>query len=233
MIQIEGPKRHVFIKFANTERMQHILKETNGQMEFRHDNGELSMVKIEPAGMEVRRIITANLPAEVHDRIIRKMLTKYGEVKDITEDTWSSVYRCKVSNGIRKATVNLKQHIPSYITIANNRVLITYEGQPPTCYGCNGTGHQYLECPRRKQLRLQQTKPPNPTWADILQGTTSTRTDTEQEVNTAPQNSCSDGYEKDLHPSPTREECQKSSETAATLDTQIMKVTAEDTIDAE
>ena len=78
MIQIDGSKRHVFIKLANTEPMQHVLQETNGQMEFRHDNGELSTVKIEPAGMGVRRIRIANLLPEVHDRIIREMLTKYG-----------------------------------------------------------------------------------------------------------------------------------------------------------
>jgi hypothetical protein len=233
MIQIDGPKRHVFIKSAKTERMQHILQETNGQMEFRHDNGELSMVKIEPAGMGVRRIRIANLPPEVHDRIIREMFTKYGEVKDITEDAWSRIYRYKVSNGICIATVNFKQHIPSHMTIANNRVLITYEGQTPTCYGCNGTRHQYQECPRRKQMKLHQTKPSTSSWADIvLQGTTSTRTDKEQEVNTAPQDSCSDGYEKDLHPLPSREECQKSPEIAATLDTQ-MTATAEDTMNAE
>ena len=83
IIQIDGPKRQVFIKFANTERMQHVLQETNGQMEFRHDSGELSMVKIEPAGMGVRRIRIANPPPEVHDRIVREMLTKYGEVKEI------------------------------------------------------------------------------------------------------------------------------------------------------
>jgi hypothetical protein len=83
-------------------------------------------------------------------------------------------------------------------------------------------------------MRLQQNKPPNSAWADIvLQGKTSTRPDTEQEVNAALQDNCSDGYGKDLHPSPTREECQKSSETAATRDTQIMKITAEDTIDEE
>ena len=78
IIQTDGPKQQVFIKFANTERMQHVLQETNGQMEFRHDSGELSMVKIKPAGMGVRRIRIANLLPEVHDRIIREMLTKYG-----------------------------------------------------------------------------------------------------------------------------------------------------------
>ena len=52
-------------------------------------------------------------------------------------------------------------------------------------------------------------------------------------MNTAPQDSCSDGYEKDLHPSPLREECQWSLETAATLDTQVTTVTAQDTMDSE
>jgi hypothetical protein len=120
------------------------------------------MVKIEPAGMGLRRIRIANLPPELHDRIIREMLTKYVEVKDITEDAWSSNYRYKVSNGIRIATVNLKKHFPSHMTIANNRVLISYEGHPPTCYGCNGTGYQYQECPRRKQMKIHQAKPSTP-----------------------------------------------------------------------
>jgi hypothetical protein len=86
MIQIDGPRRHVYIKYAKTERMQSIIQDTKGQTEFRHDNGELSMVKIEPAGMGVRRIRIANLPPEVPDRTIREMLTNYGEVKEITED---------------------------------------------------------------------------------------------------------------------------------------------------
>jgi hypothetical protein len=77
MIQIDGPRRHVYIKFTNTERMQQVLTETKGQMEFRHDNGELSKVSIEPARMGVRRIRIANLPPEVNDRTIRHMLTKY------------------------------------------------------------------------------------------------------------------------------------------------------------
>ena len=107
MIQICGPMRHVFIKFANTERMQSILPDTNGQMEFRHDNGELSLVKIEPAGMGVRRTRVANLPPEVPDRTIREMLAKYGRVKDINEEAWSRVIRYPVSIAIRIAIVSL------------------------------------------------------------------------------------------------------------------------------
>jgi hypothetical protein len=70
MIQIVGPRRHVYIKFATNERMDSILQDSQGQMEFRHDNGELSTVKIELAGMGTRRIRIASLPPEVPDRTI-------------------------------------------------------------------------------------------------------------------------------------------------------------------
>jgi hypothetical protein len=46
MIQIDGPKRHVYIKFSDTSRMQEILKSTKVQVEYRHTNGEIAKVGI-------------------------------------------------------------------------------------------------------------------------------------------------------------------------------------------
>jgi hypothetical protein len=159
------------------------------------------MAKTEQAGMGVRRIRIASLPPEVHDQTLRAIFTRYGEVKEMHADAWLRAYRYQVSSGVRIAIVSLKQHIPLHMTIDNNRVLITYEGQPPNYYGCSGTGHQYQECPRRKQAKLNQTSQPQTSWADIvLQGTRSHRSDTEQEVTTAPQDSRSDGRELDLRP---------------------------------
>ena len=71
MIQIVGPWRQVFIKLNNSEQAQTIIQTTKGQLEFRHDNGELCIVQLELAGMEIRSIKIANLPPEVHERIIR------------------------------------------------------------------------------------------------------------------------------------------------------------------
>ena len=42
--------------------------------------------------------------------------------------------------------LSLKLHIPSHMVIAGTGVLISYEGQPLTCYSSNGAVHQY-ECP--------------------------------------------------------------------------------------
>jgi len=55
--------------------------------------------------------------------------------------------------------VILTQHVPSHLVIAEQRVLISYDGQPTTCYGCGKTGHIYLTCPRRQ--RRNQLPPPH------------------------------------------------------------------------
>jgi hypothetical protein len=49
MIPIDGPRRRVYIKFVNTLKMTQILNETNGNLSYRHDNGEQSNVTIEIA----------------------------------------------------------------------------------------------------------------------------------------------------------------------------------------
>jgi hypothetical protein len=101
----------------------------------------------------MRRVRIANLPPEVPDRALKVALGKYGEVRDIQEEIWSSAYRYPVANGIRIAMVTLVQHIPSHILVAGFRTLISYEGHPTTCYGCNETGHLYQVCPHRRRAR--------------------------------------------------------------------------------
>lgn len=53
------------------------------------------------------------------------------------------------------------------MTTASNIVLISYEGQLPSCYGCNGTG-QYQDCPSRKKVKPFPYTMPTTSWADIV-----------------------------------------------------------------
>jgi hypothetical protein len=103
----------------------------------------------------------------VSPRALRTVLARYGKVTDIQAETWSRLYRYPVANGIQLAIITLAKHIPSHITMAGNRVLVSYEGQPMTCYGCNDTGHLYHACPLRRSV--QETRPTTATssWADI------------------------------------------------------------------
>ena len=121
--------------------MQSILQNIQGQQEYKHDNGEISTVTVELAGMSVRRVRVANLPPEVKEPVLRDAMAQYGDVKDIQEEQWPNQYRYKVSNGIKIVELNLTNTLPSHMFIAGHRVVTTCEGQPPTCYNCNEQGH--------------------------------------------------------------------------------------------
>jgi hypothetical protein len=105
-------------------------------LEYKHASGEISPVRIEMAGIVKRRVRIANLPPDIPEGIIWTDLSQYGEVKTIQEEMWSRAYRYAVANGIKIVVIALKKHTPSHMTIAGNRVITSYEGQPLTCYGC-------------------------------------------------------------------------------------------------
>lgn len=76
------------------------------------------------------------------DGVLRKVLFRYGEVKDIQAEKVSLIL---LPRGQWHSTRNdySHQHIPSHIAVAGNRALVSYDGQPMTCYGCNDKGHVY------------------------------------------------------------------------------------------
>jgi hypothetical protein len=197
MIHIDGPRRHVYIKFSDPSRMQDLLTSTNGQAEHGQTNGEISKVRSEAVGLSMRKVRIANLPPEVPDRTLSMALGKFG-CRDIQGETWSSACRYPVANGIRVVMLNLVQHIPSHIIVAGHRTLILYGGQPITCYGCNETGHLYQVCPQRR-TRAEDTRATMISWADVAaKGTTQPQAnpgvmdvgmDTAETVNTEPPSS--------------------------------------------
>ena len=178
-IQVDGPRRRVYIKFKREDRLKNVLQGTNGLLEFRHDNGEISQVRIEHAGMGTREVSVAGLPPEVKDHSIKEYLSKYGDIMSIRDELWAAVYRYKVYNGIRIVEIKLKRHLPSHLAIAGSDALISYEGLPQTCYRCNETGHQQIDCPHKKRLDPALTER-RTTWADTVSNTTS---DTQPNMN--------------------------------------------------
>ena len=167
-LQIDGPRRRVYIKFNSEFRLQQILHDTNGQLDFHHDNGELSKVIIELADVGLKNVRLARLPPEVPEDIIKNCLSKYGEVRNIRDEMWTQAYRYKVYNGVRIVEIKIKQHLPSHLLIAGHDSLISYDGQPPTCYRCNAIGHLQQDCPRRRVAGLLAQNAQTSTWADIV-----------------------------------------------------------------
>jgi len=52
MIQVDGPRRRVYIKFVTSEKMQTVLRSTAGQLEFQHETGEISIVRVDIPGID-------------------------------------------------------------------------------------------------------------------------------------------------------------------------------------
>jgi len=67
MIQVDGHRRKVYIKFTREVPMEEALKSTKGQLEYRHENGEILQVTIDLAGMGIKKIRLASLPREIKD----------------------------------------------------------------------------------------------------------------------------------------------------------------------
>jgi hypothetical protein len=82
--------------------MYEVLTRTGGVQEYKHETGEISMVKIELAGMGIRKVRIANLPPETSDGVIDQALRQYGDMKEIYEERWGRQYCfAGLSNGIR------------------------------------------------------------------------------------------------------------------------------------
>ena len=164
-IQIDGAKKQVFVKFIDQKYVDKILQMTNGVTQYKHNNGEITQVKIDIAGMGSRRIRVANLPLELTNTTIRTSLTPYGTIHTITNEAWSSRHRFQVLNGVRVVHMTLNRHMPSNLTIAGHRAFISYEGQPQTCFECGETDHVYNACPKCKQITTRSNRPQGPAWS--------------------------------------------------------------------
>jgi hypothetical protein len=183
MVQIDGPKQQVYIKFRDDSRMQDVLHSTRRQVEYRHTNGEISMVRIETAGLGCRGVRIPKLPRNCQ-------MEYYGQTCPGTEKSKRSrrshAYNYTVANDIRVAMTSLAKHIPSHITVAGNRVPVFYDGQPMVCYGCHENGHLYHVCPMRRRVRETLHTAATTSWADIAAGGTGkTRIENEDTDGTA------------------------------------------------
>jgi len=167
MVQRNGTRRQVYIKFTDSQYLQDLLHSTTGKSEYKHDNGEISQVKIEMAGMGTRRVRLANLPPETPNEAVSFAFSQYGEIKEIQREVWCKAYRYKVFSGATIVAITSAKHIPSHIVIAGHKGLVLYEGQHTTYHGCGETGHFNQVCPKRRREGAAPTKEPAVSRADI------------------------------------------------------------------
>jgi hypothetical protein len=99
MVQIDGPKREVYIKVKKIEILEDTLARTNGSVTFEHKEGVTSKATLAMAGLGFRRLRINNLPPELPRETTLRAVEPFGKVEDIREEMWSRAYRYHVSTG--------------------------------------------------------------------------------------------------------------------------------------
>jgi hypothetical protein len=93
MVQTDGTRRQIFIKFTELHFVHDILNATNGVTVCKHTTGEISPVRLMIAGMETKRIQLAKLHPELPNTTILNALSQYGYVQSIQDETSAKHYR--------------------------------------------------------------------------------------------------------------------------------------------
>ena len=87
----------------------------------------------------------------------------------VQDEKWAHNYRYHVGNVVRLVNIELQTHVLSHLHIEGNMALVTYAGQPTTCYICNETTHMANECPTRKSPRTDRLRTYRNTWANVVE----------------------------------------------------------------
>jgi hypothetical protein len=69
MLQIDCPISRFYIKFVSNKMFTH-PQNIQGTHEYKHANGEMSLVEVSPAGLGYRSVRVAGLPSEVRDTTV-------------------------------------------------------------------------------------------------------------------------------------------------------------------
>jgi hypothetical protein len=83
MIQIDGIKRQVFIKFVDNESVHALLPDTSSCAEYKCPSGKLSIVNIDLVGMGTKRVRVANLLPKVSNDTLHASPASFGKVLNI------------------------------------------------------------------------------------------------------------------------------------------------------
>ena len=148
--------------------MVRVLQPIQGDLDFHHENWEISKVTFEIAGVGSRRILVSPLPSHVTETQITNGMSTYGYIKKIHDEVSLHAYRFKVKPGVRLVDISLRKHIHSQIKLDGHRAVISYEGQPMTFYRCSEQGHQINGYQSRKIPGSQQTSYDANSWTNMV-----------------------------------------------------------------
>ena len=96
------------------------------------------------------------LNCEVDQRLVARVLGRYGTVSDMRWCKYSEGELKGIFNGKRQFRMELERDIPSFLFIGGSKAHIRYFGQPRTCFKCGEEEHEARSCPNRRCGKCMQ-----------------------------------------------------------------------------
>lgn len=155
-IQLHNVRNNTLIEMYNAEAADLLAEEHNLKHSFEHNNKLYRIpVYVDDGATNVK---VHDLPPDFsNDRIVKHM-RQFGEVFSIVDDKWTNFFP-GIRNGVRVLRMRLCRGIPSYIEVDNEKTLVTYTNQTPTCRHCGRQVHFTMKCSEAAKQDRKTTQP--------------------------------------------------------------------------
>ena len=117
-------------------------------------------------------VILERVPYGLPNEALTASLTKFGVVKSAKAVTHKGYGVLRI-----RAEIELKQDIPSRITVQGNPINVFYRNQPRSCFVCRRIGHEARNCPTKAKQPVADPPASDPgqrtsnTFAAVVTGT--------------------------------------------------------------
>ncbi|KAL1376452.1 hypothetical protein pipiens_016887 [Culex pipiens pipiens] len=138
-----------FVKFIDETTLKEVtlrLKETEP---FKYANGKVVQVRVAAADGFFRYVRLFNLPPEVTDSDITKVMAKYGTVRQMIREKLPLELGFDAFSGTRGVHMEVKTEIPPSLFIGHYKCRIFYDGLRNRCFVCRQEGHVKAACPSK------------------------------------------------------------------------------------
>lgn len=152
MAIVQTEAKIIRLKFKEEADYKSFFDRYAGMQSMEGEEG-LIQVTVREAGAKEVIVRMMDVPFETTGDAIKSALQPFGTVLMIRREKYMGSTDndyFQVLNGTVTAKMTLIRHVPSYLRISNERIVVRYPGQPATCMICNQPGHMAASCTARR-----------------------------------------------------------------------------------
>ena len=149
----QAETRIVRLKFKEESDYRAFFDKYAGVLGMSTEEETVFHVTVREAGTRDTFVRLIDVPFEMPGDAIKAALQPYGAVLSLRREKYMGSAEndyFQVLTGTVTAKMSLNRHVPSYLRVAEQRIIAKYPGQPATCMICNQPGHMAVNCPAKK-----------------------------------------------------------------------------------